>query len=115
MSSQRRSQNSASFHSSIPQRLLKNRLLTTRAIKNDFSQSHRRQKKNDSLFEITLDEALDKDEVEENIDFDADSDDIDFDAFFIRSRHDIERTIFIHKRNDNERQTKIRRKDEIQS
>ena len=93
---QRRSQSLASFHSSIPQRLSKNRLFTTCAVKSDFSQFRRRQKKDDPLFEIIVDEALDESEIKKNTDF-------NFNIFFIQFRHNTERTIFIHKRNDDKR------------
>ena len=114
MSPQRRSQGLAATPPPTSQRLLRNRWLTARAIKSDLSQSRRRQKKNDSLFEIIVDETFDEDEVKKNIDSDIDSDDAGLNASFIRSHHDIERTIFIHKRNDDERQAKARRKDETQ-
>ena len=105
MPPQRRNQGFAPPHPPTPQRFSRVRLLIIRAIENDFSQSRRHQKRNDPLSEVIVDEAFDENKIKKSI---------DSDASFIRFRHDIEHTIFIHKRNDNERQTKVRRKNEIQ-
>ena len=114
MPPQRRSQSPAASSSPIPQRPPRNRCSTTRAVEGDFSQPqpHRRKEKSDSFIEVTINE----EEIKKRID-------VVFEAifafrlktFFVRSRHNIGRMIFIYKRNDDERQTEVRRKNEIQS
>ena len=101
---QRRNQGLAALSPPIPQRPSRNRLLTTRVIENDPSQPRRRQQKNDLIIEVTIIERKIKESTDINIDTDLEAVFVSFfNVFSVRSRHNIGRTIFIYKRNDDER------------